>query len=96
MFNIVSGRKNKPSYGVLNAIISSNDIINPNWLLTGEGEMLKSLENPKEVLEDLENQIKELHKFKDKYYSILEMNSKLMKKNIKLLEKLLDIETEKI
>lgn len=71
------------------------NFLNPNWLLTGEGEMLQSLENPNKELEDLENQVKKLHKYKDKYYSILEMNSKLMKKNIKLLEKLLDTETKK-
>lgn len=40
--NIVSGRKSKPSFDVLNAISSSFVDINPEWLLTGEGEMLKS------------------------------------------------------
>lgn len=40
--NIVSGRKSKPSYDVLNAIISTNDDINIEWLLTGKGLMLKS------------------------------------------------------
>lgn len=46
VFNIVSGRKTKPSYDVLNAIISTNDDINSQWLLTGQGSMLKS-ENEK-------------------------------------------------
>lgn len=42
VFNIVSGRKTKPSYDVLNAIISTNDDISSDWLLTGKGLMLKS------------------------------------------------------
>lgn len=41
VFNIVSGRKTNPSYDVLNSIISTNDDINSEWLLTGKGEMLK-------------------------------------------------------
>lgn len=42
VFNIVSGRKSKPSYDVLYAIISTNDYINSEWLLMGYGETLKS------------------------------------------------------
>lgn len=39
--NIVSGRKSKPSFDVLNSISSSFVDINSEWLLTGKGEMLK-------------------------------------------------------
>ena len=39
--NIVSGRKSKPSFDVLSAIKSSFDDINSEWLLTGNGPMLK-------------------------------------------------------
>src|SRR5690625_1024933 len=39
--NIVSGRKSKPSYDVLNSIITSFVDINSEWLLNGEGFMLK-------------------------------------------------------
>lgn len=39
--NIVSGRKSKPSFDVLNAIKASFVDVNSEWLLTGEGEMLK-------------------------------------------------------
>jgi phage repressor protein C with HTH and peptisase S24 domain len=46
VFNIVSGRKSSPSYDVLNAIISTNYDLSPEWLLTGKGSMLKSA-NPK-------------------------------------------------
>lgn len=39
--NIVSGRKTKPSYDVLNAILSSNDDISSDWLVRGKGSVLK-------------------------------------------------------
>ena len=39
--NIVSGRRSKPSYDVINAILSTNDDLSANWLLTGKGEMLR-------------------------------------------------------
>lgn len=41
VFNIVSGRKSKPSYDVLYAILSTNDYINAEWLIMGHGEMMK-------------------------------------------------------
>lgn len=43
--NIVSGRKSKPSFDVLNAISSTFVDINNEWLLTGKGEMLKEKSN---------------------------------------------------
>ena len=49
--NIVDGRQNKPSFDVLEKVISSFEDINAQWLLNGEGEMLKSeapAEAPKE------------------------------------------------
>ncbi|SEP91445.1 helix-turn-helix domain-containing protein [Flavobacterium urocaniciphilum] len=46
VFNIVSGRKSKPSYDVLYAILSTNDYINAEWLIMGHGEMLKQKEAP--------------------------------------------------
>ncbi|MCT4698488.1 XRE family transcriptional regulator [Tenacibaculum haliotis] len=46
--NIVSGRKSKPSFDVLNAIKSSFVDVLSDWLLTGKGEILKSeVELPK-------------------------------------------------
>ena len=46
VFNIVSGRKSKPSFDVLEAIISSFDEISPEWLLTGKGAMLRDQSAP--------------------------------------------------
>ena len=40
MSNIVAGRKSKPSFEVINAIIN-NSSINSDWLITGEGSMLQ-------------------------------------------------------
>lgn len=40
--NIVSGRLSKPSFDVINAIVSTNVDLNIEWLVTGQGEMLKS------------------------------------------------------
>lgn len=39
IYNIVSGRKSKPSYDILNAIVLSVDSVSADWLLTGRGEM---------------------------------------------------------
>lgn len=47
--NIVSGRKSKPSYDVLKAIISTNDEIDSEWLLTGKGSMVKESREPKAI-----------------------------------------------
>ena len=46
VFNIVSGRKSKPSFDVLEAIVSSFDEISPKWLLTGKGAMLRGQSAP--------------------------------------------------
>lgn len=54
MSNIVSGRKSKPSYEVLSAIISTNDDINSRWLLTGKGKALEKQEIKDSVLEKTE------------------------------------------
>jgi hypothetical protein len=39
--NIIGGRLTKPSYDVLEAIIRNNVLLSAEWLLRGEGEMLK-------------------------------------------------------
>jgi repressor LexA len=44
--NIVAGRRTKPSYEVLNAIISTNVYIDSEWLLTGKGKMIKEINEP--------------------------------------------------
>jgi len=39
--NIVANRKSKPSADNLTKIANSIELLNSEWLLTGEGEMLK-------------------------------------------------------
>ncbi|MEH0154650.1 hypothetical protein V6R21_10965 [Limibacter armeniacum] len=39
--NIVGARKTSPAADVISSIITQYDIVNPEWLLTGRGEMLK-------------------------------------------------------
>jgi transcriptional regulator with XRE-family HTH domain len=39
--NIVSGRRSKPSFDVIKAILSTNDNINAEWLINGKEPMLK-------------------------------------------------------
>lgn len=48
MSNIVAGRMSKPSFEVLSALVSKTNV-SADWLLTGEGPMLKS-DKPKESL----------------------------------------------
>lgn len=43
MSHILNGR-NKPSLEVINKIVSKIDYIDPNWLLTGRGNMLKEVQ----------------------------------------------------
>ena len=65
--NIVSAKKNSPSFGFLNAIISINNDICAEWLLTGKGEMLKrELNKDAECNCDAIKKINELQDFKIK------------------------------
>ena len=40
IFNIIKGRRNKPSFDVLEKILYSFDNVNPKWLIKGEGNVL--------------------------------------------------------
>lgn len=48
MSNIVAGRLSKPSFEVISAIIENTNI-DSNWLITGEGEMLKEKSQAVEI-----------------------------------------------
>ncbi|ELV7524966.1 Peptidase S24-like protein [Flavobacterium psychrophilum] len=63
VFNIVSGRKSSPSFDVLNAIISTNDDVNSEWLLTGKGSMLKTskkFDRAENAISELKYEVKDL------------------------------------
>ncbi|WP_051263640.1 hypothetical protein [Tenacibaculum ovolyticum] len=84
--NIVSGRKTKPSFGVLNAILSTNDDINAYWLLTGKGEILKS------TISSTKNTVD----YKEKCIELLEENRKLSADNIALQKKAFYLQLESL
>lgn len=42
IYNIIKGRRSKPSFDVLQKILIAFETINANWLLKGEGEVWKS------------------------------------------------------
>lgn len=64
IFNIIKGRRSKPSFDLLHKILSSYQELNSEWLLTGEGTIWKEeivasgKVAPTNV--NLENRIKEL------------------------------------
>ncbi|MCD7973405.1 MAG: hypothetical protein LUG18_12215 [Candidatus Azobacteroides sp.] len=81
--NIVGKRKSSPSFEVTNKIVSSIDNLDPGWLLTGEGEMLKSGEEKKERENNKEPRFSKVNKNIDillqsisKMAEIAELNSK--------------------
>lgn len=84
--NIVSGRKTKPSFDVLNAILSTNDDINTYWLLTGKGEILKSTSSSTKNTVD----------YKEKCIELLEENRKLSADNIALQKKAFYLQLESL
>jgi len=88
--NIVSGRKSKPSFDVLNSIISTNDDISAYWLLTGKGEMLKNTVTAKD------SNAKDVLNYKEKYIELLEENRNLSINNIKLHKKVYSLQEGKI
>lgn len=45
LLNLSKG-KNKPSVDILSKILNRYKVINPTWLLTGEGEMMKEVPLP--------------------------------------------------
>lgn len=57
--NIVSGRKSKPSYEVINKIISAFENVDANWLITGKGEMIKITEQNQRKVENISANVEE-------------------------------------
>lgn len=49
IYNIIKGRRSKPSYDLLQKILMTFDAINANWLLQGEGSVWKYHEEEIEV-----------------------------------------------
>jgi transcriptional regulator with XRE-family HTH domain len=49
IYNILKGRKSKPSFEVLQKIILAYQTINANWLLNGDGEIWKKKANNHDI-----------------------------------------------
>lgn len=71
----MSGKKSKPSYDVLNAVLLSFVDINAEWLLTGKPPML---------LSEVKNEV--VTPNNDKYIAMLEKNNALLEENKALLQ----------
>jgi phage repressor protein C with HTH and peptisase S24 domain len=75
---LVLKERNDVSSDLAGIIISKYPQVSYEWLLTGEGEMLKSEEtNNTEDIQDYQQLQKELSDLKDKYIEVLEENRKL-------------------
>lgn len=82
LFNIVSGRRSKPSFDVLNAILSSFDDINAEWLLQGTGNMIKTTDH----LKNIDESITEFRFSQNSMIEQFQENIKLLKKYVAVLE----------
>lgn len=69
IYNIIKGRRSKPSYDLLQKILVTFDAINANWLLQGEGNVWK-YENDDEVEIDLKAD-KEYERMDDRLQALM-------------------------
>jgi hypothetical protein len=87
VYNIVSGRRSSPSFDVLNAIISTNDNICTQWLMTGRGDLFKSDLKSSAATDDID--YKQLYldakytiEIQKKYISVIETDYNNKKKEL--------------
>ena len=59
IYNIVKGRRSKPSFEVLQKILMAFQTINANWLLRGEGDLWKEENEAKDLREVTYDRIEE-------------------------------------
>ena len=59
IYNIVKGRRSKPSFEVLQKILMAFQAINANWLLRGEGDLWKEENEAKDLREVTYDRIEE-------------------------------------
>ena len=78
IYNIVSARKSKPSFDVLEKILLSFDNINSDWLIRGKGEMF--------IKPDEKANAKEEIRYLKKLVSSQEKTIQVLEKQINLLE----------
>lgn len=49
IFNIISGRKSEPSFGILQKMVASHPDINPMWIMDGQGDMYAAKDEPDDI-----------------------------------------------
>lgn len=59
IYNIIKGRRSKPSFEVLQKILMAFQTINANWLLRGEGDLWKEENETKDIKEVTYDRIEE-------------------------------------
>lgn len=59
IYNIIKGRRSKPSFEVLQKILMAFQTINANWLLRGEGDLWKEEDEAKNIKEVTYDRIEE-------------------------------------
>lgn len=80
--NYIVDGKSKPSFDVVDAIFSNYPEINPAWLMTGEGEMMKNKKSSEKATSGSDIVEKVEHFFAIKYEQLLDQkNSLLEQKN---------------
>lgn len=79
-FNIIEGRRTKPSYDLLEKIIFSFDNINLYWLLKGEGDMFRQnpAENPEPTPDESDRRDEFIELLKKQLDEANRMNQDLM------------------
>lgn len=89
----IIARKNEPGYKILFAIIEKFDDISPEWLLTGQGEMMRAKgvklepEDQKTLVDLVSSQKNEIQFLKDKLEEKDKIISDLSRTNLLLVEK---------
>ena len=106
--NIVGGRYNKPSFDVLEKILLTFESVNSEWLLTGNGEMLKSETNDSGAKKDVDknasenakwieiNILIELLKNKDEQLSVSQEQLSEILVRLKISQEQLSVSQEQI
>jgi transcriptional regulator with XRE-family HTH domain len=86
IFNIIKGRRNKPSFDVLEKILFSFEEVSPKWLIKGEGNVLTKEKEEKTITHVTEET--GIYKRKaqiEKLILKLEADYKLSKRSVKSL-----------
>jgi transcriptional regulator with XRE-family HTH domain len=79
--NIVAGRKSKPSFDLLKAIITSIDYIKAEWLISGKGEMLKTKTETISQVSEETSTYGSTNKYLLEYIELLKKENEELKKN---------------